>query len=595
MPSNPGFRAAPVPGVARAPGLPVGAALFAALFLLGPAPASTQDDSGEPLDSAELVEHARERQRNFERFRQSRIPPEREEREGGCDARIGRICIWFGGEGEANYPEEPVETGRGRASLIGTLLETHEQVKDPWVIGQLVHYLVEHGDFPLADQVARQCGVAQEWWCLALLGYVMHMRGDFVDAEGAFREALATMPDEEWEWWMVPRYILSGDAVEAFEDLDEHARIRQWELFWRLSDPLFMVDGNDRLTDHLARLVQVRNREDAENPYGMLWDDDMAETLVRYGRTLGWSRVHNPAQTFRRGQLRDTRRVLGHHHPNSRGYLFPEDFLKSPSDVPPESWITAPREARTWYAPPYAPDFRGLETQVGRFRRGEEMLVVGAYRTLTPVDEPVDAGLFLVPEDGGMTEKVEVGEGDAEAVFQLEVEPGRYVSSLEVLDADGRRAWRARQGVKQLPLTPGLVGISDLMILREGAPLPNTLEEAMPHIRPGITVRRDERFAVIWEVYGLRIAEPVDVTVGFTRGRPGFLARVGEFLGVIETEQPVEVQFEDVGPDQLQSVFRAVELQLPDLEPGEYTLHVRLELPGRTPTVSSRPITVVEG
>ena len=72
--------------------------------------------------------------------------------------------------------------------------------------------------------------------------------------------------------------------------------------------------------------------------------------------------------------LRDTRQVVGHHQPRSRGYLFPEEYLESPADIPPESWITAPREARTWYAPPYAPDFRGLETfrEVAgdRFHRG---------------------------------------------------------------------------------------------------------------------------------------------------------------------------------------------------------------------------------
>ena len=69
--------------------------------------------------------------------------------------------------------------------------------------------------------------------------------------------------------------------------------------------------------------------------------------------------------------------MVGHHHPKSRGYLFPEDFLESPSDIPAESWITAPREARTWYAPPYAPEMRGLETQVGRFRRGDQIAGCG--------------------------------------------------------------------------------------------------------------------------------------------------------------------------------------------------------------------------
>ena len=132
------------------------------------------------------------------------------------------------------------------------------------------------------------------------------------------------------------------------------------------------------------------------------------------------------------------------------------------------------------------------------------------------------------------------------------------------------------------------------MILKAGAPIPETLDEALPDLRAGVRVSPGERFPVIWEVYGLRIQEPVRVTIGFSRGRPGFLARVGDFLGIIEPEGNIDITFEESGPDRVQAVFRAVELELPDLEPGEYTLHLRLELTGRTPVVTSRPI-IVEG
>ena len=200
------------------------------------------------------------------------------------------------------------------------------------------------------------------------------------------------------------------------------------------------------------------------------------------------------------------------------------------------------------------------------------------------------AALFLIPVDG--SEERFVRGTDAEGVLKITSPPGRYVSGLEVVDLQGKQAWRARQGVAQLPLVPGLVAVSDLMILKEGAPLPGSLEDAIPYIRPGVRIRRGERFPVVWEAYGLRIAEPVRVTFGFTRGRPGFLTRVGEFLGVLEPDRPVEVIFEDRGPDTVQTAFRSIELQLPDLDPGEYTLHLKLELAGREPIVTSRPIIV---
>jgi hypothetical protein len=198
------------------------------------------------------------------------------------------------------------------------------------------------------------------------------------------------------------------------------------------------------------------------------------------------------------------------------------------------------------------------------------------------------AALFLIPEDG--SEPKFVRGTEAEGVLTINALPGRYVSGLEVVDLQGKQAWRARQGVVQLPLAPGFLDVSDLLILKDGAPLPASLDEAIPHVRPGVRIQKGERFPVVWEAYGLRVNEPVRVTLGFTSGRPGFLTRVGEFLGVLEPDSPVEVTFEDRGPESVQTAFRSIELELPDLEPGEYTLHLRLELAGREPVVTSRPI-----
>ena len=599
------------PSASSAALLPLVLGALASLLLTAPTDASAQDRLVSKSDSSDMVKKAKDRQRDFEFFRQSRIPVRSDMVGGGCDQQIGRICIWFGGDEEDNFPPESPQVGLARGQLNQQLAETTARIGDPWVMGQWVHYLTEARNYPEAERVARECELQEIWWCSALLGYVLHAEGKFVEAEAAFRKAAPDLPKRQRERWLTPLYILSQKAEKEFKRLDADAQARRWDLFWRLSDPLYLVEGNDRLTDHYARWVQAENERDAENPQGMFWEDDLEEVLVRYGMTKGYSRSHSPAATMRMGGLQDTRRVVGHHSPRSRGYLFPEEFIQSPSEVPPESWITAPREAQTWYAPPYAPDFRGLESQVGRFRRGDEMLVVGAYQPgpysaaafggrgpTAPgapepqIDGPVESGLFLIQEDGG--DAAEVRGTGVQGVLTLTAPPGRYVSSLEVLDAADKRAWRARQGVRQVPLVPGLVAVSDLLILEEGAAFPASLDEAIPHVRKGVRVGLGERFTVVWEVYGLRVEQPARVTIGFTRGRPAFLQRVGEFLGVIDPESPVEITFDDPGPDGVQSAFRAVDLELPDLEPGEYTIHLRLDLPGREPAITSRPI-VVEG
>ena len=560
-------------------------------------------------DDAAALEDAFKLQREFEEYRESRTPVAPQRTDVYCDEQIGRNCIWFGGDDGERFPTERSEVGGARVELIRGLFDTFEDTPHAWVLGQLVHYLAEAREVGEAERVATECGIADEWWCHALLGYVLHVRTEYVESEAAFREALDLMPEVEYERWITPHYIATDDAVREFQRSTPLEQDLQFELFWTLSDPLFLFEGNDRLTDHFARLVRAENRRNARDPQGQEWGDDSAATLIRYGMNIGYSRTQNAMATVGPGGngLNDTRRMVGHHHPKSRGYLFPEQFLQSPAEILPESWITGPREARTWYAPPYAPDIRGLETQVGRFRRGQEMLVVGAYRPTLPSDGspgslvsawgpsdgvkgPAYAALFLMPEDGADPELVRSSE--PEGVLTLQAWPGRYVSSLEVVDLEGKQGWRARQGVVQEPLIPGLVGVSDLMILRENTPLPETLEEAIPNIRPGVRLTPGERFPVVWEVYGLRIFEPVNVTIGFSQGRPGFLTRVGEFLGVIEPDEPVEITFEDTGPDQVQSIFRSIEIELPDLEPGPYTLHLQLDLFGRSPVIVNRPIIV---
>lgn len=602
---------------------------------------SQHQDAPSP-DSAAMIRDAREAQREFEEFRVSRIPPRTRTEVGRCDVRIGRLCHWFGGAQEADFPPELAEVGIARRELVSRLQRVQQDVAHPWILGQLVHYLTEEGRLSEARRAAVACGLSESWWCHALEGYILHLQEDFPGAEQAFQAAVARMPDDEREEWTTPRYVLTPDGEQAFRRASETERARIRDRLWRFSDPLFLVEGNDRLTDHYARQTLARIRQDAENPHLLPWEDDLEEALIRYGRTIGWSRTRG------RGNLgmglQDDRQVVSHHDPASRGYLFAEEFLEAPAEIPPEAWITAPREARTWYAAPYAPDFRGLETQVARFRRGDSLLVVGAYRPdpayrIAGVPEPaeergdpfgswdpfgptprgvesrpeeeraagagtergagelpghgggwVEAGLFLVEEDGGGTHQI-LG-SEREGVLTLQAPTGRYVSSLEILDREAGAAWRGRQGVTQVELPRGLAGISDLLILKEDSPLPDSLEEALPLVRPGIRVRADERFAIAWEVYGLQVEEPARITIGFTRGRPGFLRRVGEFVGIVETDEPVEISFDETAPDDIQILFRALEMRLPTLDPGEYTLHVRLELSGREPAIASRPILV---
>lgn len=254
--------------------------------------AQASDENEAVPDSAALLEELRESQEAFEGYRESRIPVTTGPSGARCDARMGRICVWFGGASEADFPPEPPETGMARSELIGELADAFEALPHPWVLGQLVHYLAEADRLTQAEAVARRCGLPADeaWWCLALEGYALHLQERFVDAEERFREALAEAPRAEAAHWRLPPYLLTGDGQDELGDLEPAEREARLELFWRMSDPLFLVEGNDRLTDHFARMVESRNGEDAANPQGLSWEEDMEEALVRYGRNIGYSR-----------------------------------------------------------------------------------------------------------------------------------------------------------------------------------------------------------------------------------------------------------------------------------------------------------------
>jgi hypothetical protein len=201
--------------------------------------------------------------------------------------------------------------------------------------------------------------------------------------------------------------------------------------------------------------------------------------------------------------------------------------------------------------------------------------------------------VFLVSEDGEQTFETR-GEGAFGVVTHL-APPGQYLLSIEAHNAAAGFAWRNRHGVGQNALPLGLAAVSDLLFLDPDGALPDTFEEAVPRAKKGIRIGPGEPIRLAWEVYGLGIGEVATVAIGFDQGAPSIFRIAGQFLGLLEPEgEPVLMSWEDAGPDALGTVFRSVDLQLPDLEPGEYTVYVEVQLQGREAMVSNRRL-YVEG
>jgi hypothetical protein len=538
-----------------------------------------------------------EAQEDFERTRRRNLELAVGGWGGECDEVVGRMCLRHGGEDDWTPPPEPQEIISAREDLLVILEGIATAIPgDGWVLGQRVLYLGEAGRWAEALTLARECGGVTPWWCSCLVGFALHMDRDYVGSSEAFRRGLSQMDPDEAGRWQDPRVLLDSHGrgwVRGTRELPvEEAR----RILWLLGDPLYLVPGNDRETEHYARWVVAELREDSHNPYGLSWGRDLREMLLRYGWEIGWQR------TLPRVGETTTTDVVGHHHPDSRAFLPPGSVLEDPTGIEEGEWIPDEDSPISSYAPAYAPQLGPVTAQIARFRRGDSVLVVGSYRfppeeseASSPGDStlPDDAlaGLFLLPDGGVPWHESRVRSGVG--VVTLLVPPGPYLVSLELHSPGERRAARLRHGLVAETYPPDVPSVSDLLILRESDALPTGFREAIAGARPSTVVRAGERVPVAWEVYGLgRQLEAPHFHVSLRPRDGGFIRRVARWVGLGDDDQEVVLSWMEAAPDALGPLLRAVHVDLPDLEPGEYTLRLQVELRGRSTMVSERTLEV---
>jgi len=295
----------------------------------------------------------------------------------------------------------------------------------------------------------------------------LHVGERYPESQAAFEESLELMDEDRERRWRIPRWPVEGDVRDLLDEVEgrpseENLLLRR---LWTLADPLYLKEGNDRLTAHYARWTATRIRERARNPFRLSWGDDLSELTVRHGWQVGWERT--PSRDF--GTFDD---VVGHNHPLGRDYMPPGDALDEPARSESEDLHPETRNPRSLYAPRYAPVLLPMEGQVAVFPRGATMAVVATH--FLPPDttfhaghphplpwlEPGDqagmadrTGLFALPMRGSeaagrRTSPFRVERrGQSDGASLVEVPIGDYVVSSESWSPSRRRAGRLRAGV----------------------------------------------------------------------------------------------------------------------------------------------------
>ena len=546
-----------------------------------PPPAYAAQESAQPPEAEAAMGMARKAQRAFEHVRRSNFPrgplvnPK-------CGEGIGRFCLVEGWDDDDWEPAPDVEEVVERRIALIAVLDSAARIipGDEWLTGQRVAYRLEAGRVDEALVLLDSCR-AEGSWCAALAGFVLQESGRYPEAEAAFDRALDRMTDEERCRWTALGPVLDRRARGRYERFacGSSPRRAVERSFWHLSDPLWLVPGLERRSEHLARRVRAALQAHAASPWGMRWGDDLTEITLRFGWPAGWERARRRFVGSRTDEI-----VWSHRLPGA------QRFTVSRLDTSDEGphWELDEPEGRTSWAPAFG-EIAELPHQVASFRRDGRRRVVAAFTwpdSLPSCD--VESGLLLADAHGVIASSTGSGGGSLSVTEPREFTPATLVG-VEARCGEDPGAARARS-----PLVDAHPLLSDMLLLQAGGDSPATLEEALARARGDRTAHAGETLAIYWEWYGSPAPDAaLQVTLLLAREGKSFWRRALEWTGLAGREaEQAGLRWLEGGMDP-NAEGRTVELRLPLLDEGGYRLTLQVLSPVHGRAESSTEIEIV--
>jgi hypothetical protein len=537
-------------------------------------------------DSIETTKRARNLQASFERRRRQLLPKFYIGTVDNC-LIVGRFCEWHPNLKDYDVPDEGKDIVRARFELLRELAKLSDALPgDDWIMGQRIRYLIEAHDTS-AVAVARACR-ATKFWCDALLGMSLHVRGDFAAADSAYAVALQAMPTLLRCHWINLSPLLDDDIRGTYHKMPCAQREAADVRIWWVSDPLFMIPGNERRTEHFSRVLHTALQQNSANTYGFSWGGDFAELILRFG----WAEKYTqepPRTLYTTGPPS----VVGHER--EPGYHFfltqrPPDSMAQIVDSLFDIYQFPPREQ---YSPSYTRGFVRLDAQVARFRRGDSTTVVAAFDVGTDTifgKTKFAAALVAMGAEATAPSETLIDDSPTRNVLTVSTPWKEQLIGVELLAKDSAAAARWRSGFAEIPLDSGRITVSDLLFV-DGAPLlPADLKEATERAHGGTRFRRDARIGLFWELYGTTPADsalPISLTI-----QPideGLLRRAFRALRIAPKSTPLNIRWQENGASGVLSP-RSVLLDLSAIPGGKYL--VKLEVGSSPAAVASRIIEV---
>ena len=437
------------------------------------------------------------------------------------------------------------------------------------------------------------------------MGLGLHRRGRSARAAGFFARGVELLDGEERATFSDLGSLLPPEARQRYRSMEADDRRRSNETIFASKDPLYLTEVNERELEHYARLAWAELKFSVPATGTRGWDADIGRIFIRYGEPVRalqccyagqgdmspvalarfqyWS--YGPTgpnfyfwrfRTFRRARLAETAGVLA------------ENLTR----IMPERYVPVNPTA-----------IHAMPVQVARFLGSRPDLVRLEFYAGVPLDslgvgagDSLQAGVFLFDAANSpvwsRTHVAAVGERGVALTYRVEVPESslRFAVESRAAGADTvpRPAARATGPVDVEALGPGLA-MSDLLLAdRIEAAAPGASRRDQLTIVPNrsMTYPALAPVHIYFELYGLtpgddgsaRYEAELTVTEA-SEERRGVLARV--FRGARD------LLFGGAGDEPAVSWERTLELEgdravdflrieLPDLEPGLYTIALRV-------------------
>ncbi len=527
-------------------------------------------------DSQAIIKSLRANQSSFERSKRHYLPWTFATR-GGETERIGRFQFWY--DEDETRPPPTVEHDKVVAARNALLAQLDSAALvlpgDDWILGQRVRYLTEVSRNDDALSRLDQCR-GTPWWCTALRGFVHHQVAEFARADEVFATALTLMPDSLRCRWTDLSQVLDPEAARQYEDVecDERGDIEQH--LWWLADPLLLVPGNERRTEHYARRVYDWMLRRTTSTFGLRWGKDNGELVIRFGWPVRWERTRPSSSLLGASQT-----VIGQQLQGAFRFLPAfRDISKPGAPMVRGSWHLDAKRPQARYAAPYAKRFVPLDHQLAAFQRNDSVIVVASYQTPTIDEDATTAKRFFGEALLGLRTTHQatqaLSRGRAGRPLTLKGPREELLLTLETLSRRDSVAGRERYWIDMSTRFTAGFAISDLLLMRPASPLPRNLAQATPLALPVARVEPGADIGLFWEVYDPEPSGPnTRMSLTVQRVDKTFVRRAGEFLGLVGARgDRIEMNWVDTGEWLTQIGARSITLTLPDAE-GRYLITIR--------------------